>query len=463
MQRRSDEASYLSKPYCQATLAEHREAELDPVERHLRQHLGVERSEMGRHASKHPVYDLPQIHNALAACLPKWKLEFEAGGEREWRNWCPSRVRWQIRPGEWRDFVDNGSLFYRLPNGKGRVLTLSGPHNTGDGEYYEFAIISRRDDQKAVTEEFSILERWMRDNHYLRRQTLRADGSLLPQLPNLTWDDVSLPGHVREALVENTAGLLERRQLFRKYGVPQKRGLLLHGPPGTGKTMIGKVLASQGLATFIYATAGDCESLPSMRHLFQLARRLRPTILFLEDLDLFGADRYSQLRTGPLGELLAQMDGLEGNDGLIIVATTNDLDAIEPALKDRPSRFDVVLEIGMPEKTERRRIVELSLPASVCSPIVSNELTEATDGFSGAQVRELAYLAMQAALLRGDIGDTTRLVVEDVDIKKARQQIIGSRKRDGKVGFAYRGAGAELVTNTAPGPRRHGIRCKVRQ
>ena len=221
--------------------------------------------------------------------------------------------------------------------------------------------------------------------------------------------------------------------------------------------MIGKVLASQGLATFIYATAADCESLPSMRHLFQLARRLHPTILFLEDLDLFGADRYSQLRTGPLGELLAQMDGLEENDGLIIVATTNDLDAIEPALKDRPSRFDVVLEIGIPEKTERRRIVELSLPAAICSPIVSNKLTEATDGFSGAQVRELAFLAMQAALLREDVGEPTRLVVEDVDIKKARQQIIGSRKRDGKVGFAYGGAGLALATDVAPDRRRPAI------
>lgn len=458
MQRRTDEATCLSKPYCQATLAEHREANLDLVERRLRQHLRVERSDMRRHTSKHPVYDLPQIHNALAACFPEWKLEFEAGGEREWRNWCPSRVRWQIRPGEWRDFVDNGTLFYQLSDGTGRVLTLSGPHNTGDGEYYEFAIISRQDDQKTVTEESSILERWMRDNHYLRGQTLRADGSLLPQLPNLTWDDVSLAGHIREALIKNTAELLERRQLFQKHGVPQKRGLLLYGPPGTGKTMIGKVLASQGLATFIYATAGDCESLHSMRHLFQLARRLRPTILFLEDLDLFGADRSSQLRTGPLGELLAQMDGLEENDGLIIVATTNDLDAIEPALKDRPSRFDVVLEIGMPEKTERRRIVELSLPATVCCPAVSNRITEATDGFSGAQVRELAFLAIQTVLLRGDVSDACSLVVEDVDIKTARQQIIGSRERDGKVGFAYRETSPPLVTDAVPDRRHPRIR-----
>lgn len=101
----------------------------------------------------------------------------------------------------------------------------------------------------------------------------------------------------------------------------------------------------------------------------------------------------------------------------------------------------------MPEMTERRRIVELSLPATVCAPIVSDKLTEATDGLSGAQVRELASLAMQAALLRGDMSDATSLMVEDVDIKKARQQIIGSRKRDGKVGFAYRETGFALAPN----------------
>ena len=142
------------------------------------------------------------------------------------------------------------------------------------------------------------------------------------------------------------------------------------------------------------------------------------------------------------------MDGLEENDGLIVVATTNDLEAIEPALKDRPSRFDVVLEIGLPEAAVRRRILELNLPKTALSATTLDRIAQATDGFSGAQVRELAFLAIQEALLRSDRDDSSVLCVADVDIERARLRIIGSRNRDAKVGFAYLEPQLEFCSDT---------------
>ena len=179
---------------------------------------------------------------------------------------------------------------------------------------------------------------------------------MLKRGPRVTWDDVALDPAVRAALEENTFGILRRRKLFQVNGIPQKRGVLLYGPPGTGKTMIGKALADSHAGTFLWATAADVKSSEAVRTIFGLARKLRPTIVFLEDLDMFASER-GGCTDVTLGELLTQMDGLESNDGVIVVATTNDLAAIEPALAERPSRFDVVLEVGLPAHAARRRIL----------------------------------------------------------------------------------------------------------
>lgn len=436
--KRRIEASYLERPYWKATLGEHRAANEDPVHRELHSFLGADPSLVDRHASQHPVYDLPHLHHAIAACFPEWRLELEIGHERRRGIGGATRVRREVAPDKWGEFVDNGYLLYRVPDGGARIVAFDGPFNEGRGDVYDMTVMSRRTDRRRVDLELTALHKWLRENHYLKGKAIRPNGSLLPRSSVKSWDEMSLPTSVLEAILQNTVVLLGRREIFVRHGVPQKRGVLLHGPPGTGKTMVGKILASLGVATFVYATAADCESLPSMRHLFELGRRLRPTILFLEDLDLFASDRNSQFRPGPLGELLTQMDGLEENDGLIVVATTNDLEAIEPALKDRPSRFDSVLEIGLPEAAERRRIVELNLPNSELSAATLDRIADATDGFSGAQVRELAFLAMQESLLRSDTEDSSFLSVADVDIERARQRIIGARNRDAKVGFAYR-------------------------
>ena len=444
------DASHLDRPYWKATLREHRAAKEHPVNRERCKFLGVTALEVEEHTSEHPVYDLPHLHHAIVACFPEWTREMEIGTERRFGLGAASRGRWEVAPDEWVDYMANGSLLYRLPDGGTRIISFDGPHGVASGEVYEMSMISRRVDREQVDLEVAKLQEWLRENHYLKGQAIRPNGTLLPKSSLISWNDVSLPAPTMKALWQNTVGLLERRELFVKYGVPQKRGILLHGPPGTGKTMVGKALASLGGVTFIYATAADCESLPSMRYLFKLGRRLRPTILFLEDLDLFASNRNSQIYTGPLGELLTQMDGLEENDGIIVVATTNDLDAIEPALKDRPSRFDVVLEIGLPRADERQRILELNLPRTKLSAAALERIVQVTDGFSGAQVKELALIAIQESILRRDVDDSSELHVSDVDIERARQQIVGSRNRDARIGFAYREPQVDFSPHPTP-------------
>jgi hypothetical protein len=167
---------------------------------------------------------------------------------------------------------------------------------------------------------------------------------------------------VRLAIEQNTVEVFRRREAFRRNGVPFKRGIILHGAPGTGKTLVGKVLAGLKLATFIYVTAADMSGLESVRSIFDLARRLSPTILFFEDIDLFADDRSSYCSKAMLGEILAQLDGFESNDGLVFIATTNDLAAIDPAIRERPSRFDALIHLDLPSREARRNILLQNLP-----------------------------------------------------------------------------------------------------
>jgi ATP-dependent 26S proteasome regulatory subunit len=232
---------------------------------------------------------------------------------------------------------------------------------------------------------------------------------------------------VREAVEQNTVEILRRRETFQRHGVPLKRGILLYGPPGTGKTLIAKTLAGLKLATFIYATAADMGGLDGVRDVFELARKLAPTIVFFEDLDLFAGERLFA-RSGVLGEILAQLDGFESNDGLIFIGTTNDLEAIDPAIRQRPSRFDVVLHLGLPSRGGRRKILACNLPAGAASDGLLDEAAAASDGFSGAQMREVAYLALQRAVLRDAARSDASLALDAEDVMHAVARLRGNRE-----------------------------------
>ena len=424
---------YLNKPYSQATLGEHAEYNRRdrcrlPSEADVRDFLGVDFDKLVSREKWIPTYDLPQVFRALNACFPGWQFSGERGDISQYRLKCPSWRRFETRPGEYEEHLTEGLRFYRLPDNQRRVVLVEPEASDESLQGYIIGIIARSGDRAAVAAESDKLWRWVESNHYLQGQSLRPGGTLLPRQRGLSWEDVALPPNIRETIQRNTVELLKLRQVYQDNGIPLTRGILLHGPPGSGKTLIGKVLANDPAATLIYATAADAEHLSELRHLFRLARRLRPAIVFLEDLDLFAFDRTSSGMAGSMGELLAQLDGFEKNDGLICVATTNDLEAIEPALKDRPSRFDVVLEIGLPNDSSRRRILELNLRETILEPQLLHDIATETKGLSGAQIREVAYLIVQGAITRGALNGQGRVQPTRSDAEAAVAQILKGKK-----------------------------------
>ncbi|HQU47132.1 MAG TPA: ATP-binding protein, partial [Pirellulales bacterium] len=365
--------------------------------------------------------------------FPDWQLAVEGGppDARMQPVWMPETTRMLVAPGKWAEFVQEATRFYRLPEGDRRVLALGGCHAFGKGGF-SVQLIGPRSRQARLGEEWAALLERMKRPHYLQGQVLTPDAAILDAFQPCTWRDVALEPGVRETIERNTVEVLRRREAFQRHGVPLKRGILLYGQPGTGKTMIAKVLAGLNLATFIYATAADMCGLAGVRDVFELARKLAPTIVFFEDLDLFAHER-GYGRSGVLGEILAQLDGFENNDGLIFIGTTNDLQAIDPAIRQRPSRFDVVLNLGLPSRVARRTILARNLPDGSAGEQLLDEAAAASDGFSGAQMREVAYLALQQAVLRDESEADARLSLHDDDVRRAIARLRGDR--EGIIGF----------------------------
>lgn len=415
----------LDVPYAEATLEDHLEfqkrlrAERSQWSQSVRAFLGATDEQLFSQSMSLANYELPNLHRALRRAFPNWQLAFERGlWSADTGDIYPPKYRWDlVAPKRKRCLLVEGTRFFELPGGARRVVMFD-IHQSYTRTTLEFRLTGCRDERGVIHRELSRLQRFLNRGHFLRRQAVRPGGAILRLDQPVTWHDLALPSRAKELIRQNTVGVLQRREAFRRNQAPLRRGVLLYGPPGTGKTMIGKILAHERLATFVWVTAADIRGEPGrVRSTFKLARRLRPTILFFEDLDLFASDRSHYGNSAVLGELLCQMDGLEENDGLIIVATTNDLSAIEPAIKDRPNRFDLAIEIGLPDDSARREIVVRAWQkASVQSDLIARTV-EGSRGLTCAQVREIAISVLQQAIFRDAIDDelVAQPTFEDVD------------------------------------------------
>jgi ATP-dependent 26S proteasome regulatory subunit len=220
---------------------------------------------------------------------------------------------------------------------------------------------------------------------------------------------IVLPQGTLDRIERHTAGLAEHRDTMREAGRHIKRGMLLHGAPGTGKTLTIMYLA--GLMperTVVLLTGG---ALQAVEPACQLARSLAPAMVVMEDVDLVALERSHYSSNPILFDLLNAMDGLEEDADLIFALTTNRAELLEPALASRPGRIDLAVELPLPDAAARRRLFELygeGLAVTVADwePIVAG-----TEGTSPAFIRELMR---RAALLGAE--RTGSAHVEDRDL-----------------------------------------------
>ena len=210
-------------------------------------------------------------------------------------------------------------------------------------------------------------------------------------------------------------------QSYRRWGVRPPRGVLLYGPPGTGKTLLARCLARESGARFIHVRATDVvskwygEAERKLQEAFDWARREQPAVLFFDEIDALGRSRDDahEATHRLVSTFLENMDGLEGVEGVVVLAATNRPEAVDEALT-RPGRFDRLVEVGLPDPAGRQSIFRVHLARAdrragrrVFEPLDEGgweRLLQATEGLSGADIAEAVRRALEVKVRAGATG-----------------------------------------------------------
>ncbi len=246
----------------------------------------------------------------------------------------------------------------------------------------------------------------------LKRVQPSAMREVMVETPSVGWDDIGGLDAARDRLREGVELPLKHPEAFRRLGIRPARGFLLYGPPGTGKTLLAKATARESEANFIATKSSDLlskwygESEQQIARLFARARQVAPTIIFIDELDSL-----VPARGGGLGEpqvtervvntILAEMDGLEELNNVVLIGATNRPNLIDPALL-RPGRLDELIYVGTPDTAGRRRILAIHTEDMPLARDVDLEsLAQRTERFTGADLEDLVRRAGLTALRRG--------------------------------------------------------------
>ncbi len=252
--------------------------------------------------------------------------------------------------------------------------------------------------------------------------------------PPIAEADIILDHRIKATLERTIVDFHNRRSELMELGLPGKRGILFYGPPGTGKTYTCKYLAQRlESVTTIVATG------PALAHITSIcnvAKLLQPSLVLLEDVDLVFTDRQINPYSTILGEFMDQLDGFGDADQVIFVLTTNAIERIEAAIKDRPGRISQCIYFGAPNAGLRARYLHAHLQPYDYAAVNLGWVLERTEGASQAYLKELVFRAVQIAT-EGKRGVYQRVRLSDRDLEEALNEMTAAGGRSAKriIGF----------------------------
>lgn len=264
---------------------------------------------------------------------------------------------------------------------------------------------------------------------------------VLVEVPAVTWDDIGGLGNVKQQLRETIEWPLRWPDLIRQVGAMPPRGILLVGPPGTGKTLLARAVASASQVNFISVKGPELfskwvgESEKAVRQVFHRARQAAPCVIFFDEIDALAVRRDSgndDAGDKVLGQLLTEMDGIEGIRGIVVLAATNRPDRLDPALL-RPGRFDLILTLGQPDCQARQAIIAIhTANRPLAADVDIARLAAETDGLSGADIehvcRQAAWIALRRHLAMHPSGDVaSALLISSDDFHEAIETAVTRR------------------------------------
>jgi len=225
----------------------------------------------------------------------------------------------------------------------------------------------------------------------------------------ITYEDIGGLGNEIQRVREMVELPMKHPQVFQKLGIEPPQGVLLHGPPGTGKTLLAKAVANETSASFFSIAGPEIiskyygESEQQLREIFEDATEESPAIIFIDELDSIAPKREDvtgEVERRVVAQLLTMMDGLESRGQVIVIAATNRVDSVDPALR-RPGRFDREIEIGVPDERGREEILQIHTRGMPLSDDVNlADLAAETHGFVGADIESLTKESAMKTLRR---------------------------------------------------------------
>jgi transitional endoplasmic reticulum ATPase len=278
---------------------------------------------------------------------------------------------------------------------------------------------------------------------------------VLIETPNVGWSDVGGLEETKQALMEAIEWPLKYPDIFEKMGAKPPKGILLYGPPGTGKTLLAKAVAKESEANFIHVKGPSLmskfvgESEKGIRETFRKAKQTAPCIVFFDEIDSMAPTRTggiadSHVSERVISQFLTEMDGLEELRGVIVLAATNRMDLIDPALL-RVGRFDYLLSIPPPDEKARTEIFRIyTKRSSLAKSVTLEKLVAETEGCTGADIEGICRKAVMIAIRRyinnnakqREKRKRTKLEVTTTDFQeairsmKAREKSIGSSQEE---------------------------------
>lgn len=253
--------------------------------------------------------------------------------------------------------------------------------------------------------------------------------------PPVTDKEIVLDDDTHEVLNRTVVDFHERREQLMSLGLPARRGVLFYGPPGTGKTFASRFIATKLQSVTTVVTSGL--SLLHIRSVCNIARMLQPSVIVLEDVDLVYSQREGNIYTTALGELMDELDGFQPDDEIIFILTTNSIERVEAAIKERPGRISQCIYFGPPTPDLRRRYLDTLLDPFDTSNLNVGGIVSQTDGVTQAFLKELVYRAAQFASHGGDVSEPQllRLTNDNFDTALAEMRKSAGHAGDAIIGF----------------------------
>jgi ATP-dependent 26S proteasome regulatory subunit len=375
---------------------------------------------------------LAKLHHGPTAKLraSATAIEFPHGMPPLMRARVSTKSRMALRKRcEWEIIWGDTPVAIRFKQLEGAIIAMALPYHDRDSTRWSEVVICRQDEVALVAKMIQESEAEVRQNG-----PFYSTGGGFKSVKSSSWDDLVLDQTVSQLVKNDYESFFARADWFRTLKLPFRRGYLLHGPPGNGKTSVIRAMLSRpgmrGLTLNFFSPDVDDDDLEAM---FERAAQCAPSIVVMEDIDrAFPKNQVSGTRSKvSLQQLLNCLDGIGTRDGVLVAATANEPTALDPAILKRPGRFDRV--VLFPNPTAELRLLYLrKLNCQLAESELKTAL-ESSDGFSFAQMREAYILAGQAAFDR-------RGEIESDDILEAVRTLCrgfrAAKERGDAAGFA---------------------------